>query len=276
MENLEEKLLRDNWVTLEQLALATQEAERLNKSIWVALAKLGILTQEDIAIFFAQESGIPYVRISDYQIRKEVINLVDEDFCRQNLVLPLFKIKDILFVACANPLDTTVIDELMSKTALDIEPLIANPDSIIQAQDYYYGLKNSLFALESFVRKQRPVHSLPFYRASERVPLNLPVWLTVEDDGLALHSSSPIEGITRDISYGGTSIGLNIFLFIPKGTIVMLEFRLGNEPSLTSKAKGEVVYCRMEKGLRYFLGVMFLEIEDAVRNGLLRLVEKNP
>ena len=60
MEELEQKLIQDKWVTTEQLALAAQESKRIGKSIWVTLVRLGILSEEDIAIFFAQESGIPY------------------------------------------------------------------------------------------------------------------------------------------------------------------------------------------------------------------------
>jgi len=276
VESLEEKLIQDKRITPEQLALARKEAKRLGKSFWVALAKLGILSQEDIAIFFAQESGIPYVRISDYQITDEVIRLVDEDFCRQNLVIPLFKINNTLFVACVNPLDTTVVDSLLSKTGFDIEPLIASPYSISQAQDYCYGLEDRLFNLERFVLKQGAMRSLPFSRASERIPLKVPVWLCVEDKRLVLKYSSPIEGTTRDISSEGTAVGLNILLFIPKGAMVMLEFKSTKGSSFKSaiKTKGEVVYCRMEEGLRYFLGIRFIDIEDPVRRELLKLAEQ--
>jgi hypothetical protein len=276
MEELEQRLIQDKWVTTEQLALAAQESKRIGKSIWVTLVRLGILSEEDIAIFFAQESGIPYARISDYQISEEVIHLVDEDFCRENLILPLFKIKNVLFIACANPLDTVTIDNLMAKTGYDIEPLIAHPRSIIQAHDSYYGLQDRFFDMQNFIIKQKPTRSLPFYRTSKRIPLNLPVWISVEDEELALSYSSPIEGITKDISSGGTAIGLHVFLYIPKGTIVSVEFRTGKESSHTSviKAKAEIVYCRMEKGLRYFLGVKFVKIEDNARKELLKLAEQ--
>ena len=266
MEGLEEKLIQDKWLTPEQLVLAAGEAKRLGKSIWVALVKLGILSEEDIAIFFAQRVGIPYVRITDYQISDEVIHLLDEDFCRENLVLPLFKIRNTLFVVCVNPLDTTVIDRLRRRTGFDIEPLIANSCSITQAQDYYYGLKQEVFDLERFILEQRSVRSLPFYRASERIALNLVVRLCVEDKGLILHYSSAIEGITQDISSDGTCMGLSVFLFIPRGTVVSLEF-IG----VGIKLKGEIIYCRMSKGLRYFLGVRFVEVEDRTRRELLKL-----
>ena len=274
MEDLEEKLIQDKWVTPEQLGLAAQEAKRLGKSIWVALVKLGILSQEDIAMFLAQESGICYVRISDYEISNEVIRLVDEDFCRQNRIFPLFKIKNRLFVACANPQDTAITDNLMSKTGLDIEPLIANPDLISQAQDYYYGLQERHFDLHRFILKKRPMRSIPLYRASERISLNVPVWLYLETKELVLHRPSPIEGITRDISNDGTCVGLHISLFIPKGTIIRLEFRPSAKTSLKStiKLRGEIVYCRMDKGRHYLLGVKFVQMQDNSRKELLKLL----
>ncbi|MFH1577460.1 MAG: PilZ domain-containing protein [Candidatus Omnitrophota bacterium] len=276
-KDLEERLIQDNWLTPQQLVLATHEAKRLNKSIWVSLAKLGILSQDDIAAFFAQESGIPYVRISDYQINSEVICLLEEDFCRQNSVLPLFKIAERLFVACANPWDTTVIDSIVTKGGFDVEPLIASPYSISQAQDYYYGHQEKIFDLRRFILKDKPACSMPFYRSSKRVPFNISVCLLVEAKEVVLNSSSPIEGTTQDISYNGTAIGLHIFLFIPKGTTVILEFRLPAESASPSiiKAKGEIVYCRMEKQLRYFLGVKFLAIEDNARSELLNLAKHN-
>lgn len=276
MEGLEEKLIQQKWVTPEQLALAAQESKRLGKNIWVALSGLGILSEEDIAVFFAEESGIPYVRISDYQISEEVIRSVNEDFCRENLILPLFKIKSVLFVACANPLDTVTADTLAAKTGYDIETLIAYSRSIIQAQDRYYGLQDKFFQAQDFIINRKPTRSLPLYRRSKRIPLSLPVWITVEDKELTLSYSSPVEGITKDISSGGTAIGLHVFLYLPKGTMLNVEFRtqmqLPQAPVI--KAKAQIVYCRMEKGLRYFLGVKFIEIEDNAREELFKLAEQ--
>lgn len=275
MEELEAKLTQDNWVNAQQLILAKQEAKRCGKSIWVGLLKLGYLSEEDIAIFLAQESGITYVRVSDYEISDELIRLVDENFCRENQVIPLFKIKDRLFVACTNPLDTVLVDSLAKLTGCNIEPLMSSTHLITQAQDYYYGIEDRAFALEKFIRRQAPLHGLMFGRESERLPLNIPVLLKVEDKGLVLHYSSAIEGHTRNISQTGTAIGLHIFLFLPKGTNLSLEFKLAlglsQEPPQIIKAKGEVVYCLMEKGQHYFLGIKFTELEDTARSQLLKL-----
>ncbi|MBU0549155.1 MAG: PilZ domain-containing protein [Candidatus Omnitrophica bacterium] len=276
MDNLEEKLIQDKWVSLEQLNLANQESRRIGKSLWVCLVRLGILTQEDVSVFFAQESGIPYVRISDYQISEEVIKLVDEEFCRENLILPLFKIKDILFVAFVNPLDTTTVDSLLTQTGCQIEPLIANMQSIRQAQDDYYGLQEKIFDFRRLIMKEKPARSLPFYRNSERVPLNLPVLVSIEDKSLALRYSSALEGVTRDITRDGMAVGIYVFLFIPKGATVNLEFKPGEEKAFSKesiKVRGEVVYCRMQRGLRYFLGIRFIKADEKSCHELLKFIK---
>lgn len=275
MEDLETRLIQGNLVTKEQCNLAKEEALRLSKPIWVGLVRLGYLSLEDIVICLAQESGIAYVRPSDYRITDEVIRLVDENFCRRNLCLPLFKVKDTLFVACMNPLDTTVIDSLANLTGFNIEPLFASVYSITAGCDYYYGIEDRVVRVEKLLVKQGLLSQLPFWRDSKRMPLNIPVSLKLEDENVVLNYSSPLEGYTRDISLGGTAIGLQVFLFIPKGTSLFLEFRLS--PGLSSslvpsvKAKGEVVYCRMEKSQHYFLGIKFIEIEDSACNQLLKL-----
>lgn len=276
MKELETKLIQNNWITLEQLSLAQQEALRCGKSIWVALAKLGYLSDEDIAIFFAQESGIAYVKISDYKISPEILHLADEAFCRENLAIPLFKIKNILFIACSNPFDTTLLDNLMKMVNCDVEPLIATKHSILQALDYYWGVEDKTFALEKFIITQAPLQGVTFWRESERMPLDMPVAIKIDDAAISLNGSFSIEGYTRNISCGGTAVGLYIFLFLPKGTKVSLEFKPSAIISCASepiKISGEVVYCHMEKGKWYFLGIKFSETNEEVKAQLIRLAE---
>jgi len=271
MQDLQAKLIQDNWITTQQFNLARQEAAKMAKSIWVALIKLGHLTAEDLAIFFAQETGIAYVRVSDYKIIPEVASLIDENFCRENSVIPLFKVEDRLFAAFSNPLDTALVDRLTKLTNCDVEPLISSADSISRALDIYYGPQDEDFAIEKFVVKQAPLRRLGFWRESERIPLEIPVSVKVEDKSVLLHYSSPIEGMTRNLSSRGTAVGLHIFLFIPKGTKLSLEFKSVAQPTQIIKAEGEVVYCRMEKGQRYFLGIKFAKIDEFSRNQLVQL-----
>lgn len=274
MEELELKLTQQNILTAEQLNSAKADSSQCGKSIWASLVKLGYMSEEDIAIFFSQESGINYVRISDYEINYEVIRLLEEGFCRENLVIPLFKIKDTLFVACTNPLDTILIDSLTKLSGCSVELLIATRLSIVQALDLYLGPEEKSFNIVKLMYKQGPLQGLIPWRESERLNLSIPVSIRVEDKSISLNCSSPLEGYSRNISQSGTAIGLQVFLFLPKGVNVSLEFypneASGGSPAVI-KAKGEIVYSRMEKGQRYLLGILFTEIDELARSQLFKL-----
>ena len=264
MDNLEERLVREHLISEEQLALAYQEAKRLNKSIWVALEKMDVLNEEQIALFFSEELGIPYVRPNDYAINEELINVVEEDFCRQNMLIPLFKIDNLLYVAMTNPLDTTVLDGLSARAGCIIEPLVASPSAVLQAIDSNHGIDDRFSFLQKLVLRQRPLSALPFSREAERIPLSVPVKLRLEGTQVVFRSKIAVDGLTKDISAGGTAVGLEIFLYLPKGTAVSMEFQPQAGILSSSKgvfAKGEIVYCRMEKGRQYFLGIKFTQVD---------------
>ena len=188
--------------------------------------------------------------------------------------MPLFKIKETLFAACANPLDATLINNLANLCGCPIEPLFASAYSIIKALDSLYGLEDKLFEAGNFILEQEPLEGLPFFRESERLPLNIPVSISLEDASFTLPFSSPIDGYSRDISRNGTAVGLEIFLFLPAGIKISLDFKPGATlfaSGQTIKVKGEIVYCRMEKGQHYFLGIKFSEITEEARNQLFKL-----
>ncbi len=259
MEDLDAKLVQDKWVETMGLVAAKQEAARYGKSLWTAFVKLGYLSEEDIAMFFSSLSNIPYVKVSDYEISPEVLALADEDFYRENLVVPLFKIKNILFAACANPLDTGLMDNLSHIGNCDVEPLMSSAKAIHAALDYYYGPPQKDFEIEKFMIQQNTLKGLAFWRESERLRLEIPVRVTVADPALVLHHAPVIESRTTNISRNGSAVGVQVFMFLPKGVAVSMEFKLEREGAAPRviQAKGEIVHSHMEKGQRYFLGIKF-------------------
>lgn len=274
MENLENKLIADNWITQERLERARQEAAHTRKSVWAMLIKLGFISWDNLCIFFAQESGVPYVQISDYKINPETLRILDEDFCRQNVVIPLFKIKETVSIACSNPLDTELLNNILKCVPFNVELLLAPSASILNALDTFYGPRENAFELEKLIIQQGPLKGLAFWRESERLSLAIPVSMKIEDSALALSYTLPIDGWTRDISHNGTAIGLEVFLYLPKRINVSLEFKPEHtllSSGKTIKTKGEIVYCRMEKGQHYFLGIKFTEISAQARDELFRL-----
>ncbi len=278
MDDLEIKLVHDNWINPQQFQLVREEAKKLAKSFWSVLIRNKYMSCEDVALFFAQEAGIPYVKLADYKISPQVLKLIDEEFCRRNCLIPAFKVKDVLFVACANPCDTAIMDDLGKLVNFEIEPVVASADSIYQALNVYYGMPEKDFEMAKYIVKSEPLKGLRFWRESERITLNIPVGIRVEDRNTVLNYSSTIEGFTNDISRNGTALGLQVFSFIPRGINISLEFKPDGKLSASEKvikAKGEVVYCRMQKNRHYFLGVKFTGITQEDLNELFKIAGRS-
>mgnify|MGYP001560474189 FL=1 len=272
MENLEDKLVLEKVLTKEQYGRAKEEAYKCQKSFWSMLVKLGFLSADDLSVIFAQESGIAYARIADYKLNPEVMKLLEEGFCRQNSVIPLFKINGVLFPACANPLDTAFMDNLARILSLEIEPLFAPEEAITKALDCYYGPQDKAFSCAELIIKQPALEGLPFWRESERLGLNVPVSITIDDTSLVNPCCQPIESFSRDISRNGAALGLEILFYLPKGTKISIDFKPPQSPQ-PLKAKGEIIYCRMEKSKNYFLGIKFSQISSEALAQLLNLAE---
>lgn len=274
MEGLEEKLINCGLITAQQALQAEKEALACGKALCATLVKLGFVTEEEMAIFFADESSIPYIRVSDYCVSREALALLDENFCRQYMVIPVFKIRESLFVAINNPLDTALIDNLFKITGLDIEPLIASCSQILSNLNLYYGPEDKNFDIEKFIIKQSAIKRMPFHRDSERLDLKIPVSITIDDKNFALRGSLLVDGFTQNISNEGMAIVLELFLFLPKGINLILDLKLGQDMKSAGelvKARGEIVHSYMGKGRKFFLGIKFTDIDGTSRNKLLKL-----
>lgn len=274
MAELAMRLIEKGLVTSGQLNSAEKEASKNKKSVWSALIKLGYLSEEDMTLFFAQESGITYVRVSEYKVDEEVVRLLHETFCRQHILIPLFQVKETLYVACSNPLDTMAIDDAAKMSGCTIEPLVACVRSIKAALDEYFGPPDEDFMIEKLVFRQPPLQGITFKRESERLALNIPAVLTVLDKSVALRASSRIEGYTRNISASGAALSLRVLLFLPKGINIALELKPEQtifKSGAIIKTIGEIIYCNMEQGKHYLVGIKFKKIEHEELEKLIKL-----
>ncbi|MBI4336062.1 MAG: type II secretion system ATPase GspE [Candidatus Omnitrophica bacterium] len=138
----EEQLLSSGLLTGEQIAAAREEAAKTGFILEKAIIRLGLATEEDIAGIIAQNMGVPFVDIRNYIIDPEFVMLVPEALAKKHALIPLFKIRDALTVAMANPQDIIAIDDVRAKSRCAIiEPVLATRSAIEQAIDQYYGAK---------------------------------------------------------------------------------------------------------------------------------------
>ncbi|MBN1522509.1 MAG: Flp pilus assembly complex ATPase component TadA [Candidatus Aureabacteria bacterium] len=123
----------------EQLGLAKKQAQELNEPLRQSVIKLGMITEKELIENIAEYLDIPFMDISTFNIKKEVLNIVPEDLAKKYMVMPLFKIGNSITVAMMDPMNLYAIDDLRSRTDLDIKIVISTERIIRKTIEKYYG-----------------------------------------------------------------------------------------------------------------------------------------
>ncbi len=163
-ERLKKGLISDGVITVEQLRGAEESAELENESLSTVLVKSGYVTEEVLVNFIGEKMHIPYLNIGNYSIDRKILELVPEHIARRHTVIPLFKIEDIITIAMSDPLDIIALDATSTAAQSRIETILATDESIHEAIDKYYGVKDVRHELaddragggEDMVVRERP------------------------------------------------------------------------------------------------------------------------
>ncbi len=106
------------------------------------------------------ESMIPHIDLEQYVIDPEIPELIDVDLAKKYILIPVKKESDNLFVAMADPLNIFAIDDLKITTGLNINPVVAEKQSILDAIEQYYGKETARKAAEDFYKQYEVKQSL--------------------------------------------------------------------------------------------------------------------
>lgn len=139
LEKLKYDLVRDGYVSYDDIEKAHEIAVSQNVNIGQILIKTHLISEEVLLKFLESKLHIPYVNLKDYTLDKRCLPLISFNDARKYKIIPLFKIENVLTVAMADPLDLFAIDKIVEKTGCDIEPVISEESSVLKKIDEYYN-----------------------------------------------------------------------------------------------------------------------------------------
>ena len=140
-------LIEAKLVTKEQLeeALALQERAEDNIPLGEILVSMGYLSEEGLALTLSKKLNIAYLSFDAgtlvIEYDQNLAKLVNEEFARNRLVLPLSRTPDTISVAMWNPLDLTAIDNLRRITAKNVVVSCSTRKDIQEGINRLYVLK---------------------------------------------------------------------------------------------------------------------------------------
>ncbi|MBC7189216.1 Flp pilus assembly complex ATPase component TadA, partial [Candidatus Aerophobetes bacterium] len=163
-------LLKEKFITQEELERAQKYQKQHGGSLADALIKLGIINEEQLIIGLAKQLGIPHVKLSNYKIDPEVMELLPEEIIRKEKVIPLAKSGNSLTIATSDPLNVLLIDSLRARTGYTIQTIAATPSEIEQVIGSYFSTKAEKTLSELI--KSTDDDTLTLVGAEERVDLD--------------------------------------------------------------------------------------------------------
>ncbi|WP_026563422.1 GspE/PulE family protein [Bacillus sp. UNC41MFS5] len=142
-KRLGDLLIEEGLITLEQLQ-ATLDGKDASQKLGDALLQRGYLTEQQLVEVLQYQLGIPHVSLFQYPFDTNLFSLITKETAKRNLIIPLKRDGNKLFVAMANPMDFIVIDDLRLSTGFHIEPAIATKDDILRTINKYYDVDDGL------------------------------------------------------------------------------------------------------------------------------------
>ncbi|KQX66721.1 GspE/PulE family protein [Angustibacter sp. Root456] len=136
---LAEILLADGLVDEGQLSAAFDEHQRVGRSLGRVLVDQGVLTETQLVAALAQQIGLPFVDLQEYQVDGSATGRVPGAVVRRHNCLPIGYSDDgKLLVAMADPGNVFALDDIRSMTGMEVRPVVATRADVIAAIDRYY------------------------------------------------------------------------------------------------------------------------------------------
>jgi len=164
--SLENVLFKENFITEKDIEKAEQYQKEKGGTFSEIFIKLGAVTEEQVVMGLAKQLGIPHMKLTNYRLDPEVMEIFPERIVRKNKIVPLSKSGNTLTIATSNPLDVLVIDDLRASTGCNIQTIVSTPSEIEHAIEDYYSANQAEYSKELEAKKVRK-------EVSEKESINL-------------------------------------------------------------------------------------------------------
>ena len=138
-KQLGELLIERGLITKAQLDKALEMQRQKGGLIGQILVVLGFTKEEEIAQALTVQYGFPYLPLSNYELSKNIVQLIPENVARQYCLMAVDKIGDTLTVAMANPLNVKAIEDIELLTKCNVQVFVSTMTDVSNAIAKFYA-----------------------------------------------------------------------------------------------------------------------------------------
>src|SRR5450755_1970118 len=128
--SLGQQLVGADVITPDQLDQALAEGSQKGLRLGETLVEMGMVQEETILPFIESHLGVPATRLRDGMIDPLAVRLIPRRMAESLDAVALFRVRDALCVAMADPQNLEQVDEIERVTHLRVRPVFAFRSSI--------------------------------------------------------------------------------------------------------------------------------------------------
>ncbi|MEP6862841.1 MAG: hypothetical protein ABJE66_19600 [Deltaproteobacteria bacterium] len=144
-KRLGEMLVEAHLLSEQQLRVALKEQQRWGGSLGRTVVEMKLVGEPDLVRVLAEQLKVAAIDLDAIEIPQSVLAWVTADMADLHAIVPYAQPMKFLDIAMADPTNLTVLDELRTRTKLNIRPALAGPKMIERAIGKYYGRGFSRF-----------------------------------------------------------------------------------------------------------------------------------
>ena len=135
---LGELLVETGLLAKDKLVEALEAQKESGKRLGETLIDMEVISEEEMAFALAMQLKIPYVDLSQHEVKGDIIGAIPEEVSRKFVCVPISLKNNILDVAMADPLDLNMMKDLQFITGYNIQPAISTTTHILQVLQKHY------------------------------------------------------------------------------------------------------------------------------------------
>jgi len=141
-----EMLVAGGLIKEEQLTRALEEQKKRGGKVGEILVDLGYISEHMMATFLARQLHLPYIEIEKQLVDPDSVKMIPADMARRITAIPLYRDKEALVVAMADPLNIFGLDDMQKAAGKEIRKVVATRSDIQKAISSYYGMGHTIDA----------------------------------------------------------------------------------------------------------------------------------
>ena len=142
-------LIEQDLINQAQLDQALEEHRRTPKSLGRVLIDLGMIKESDLVRALAEQVGLEFVDLTDYNIDPTATTLLPDTLARRYRAIPIGERDGKLLVAMSDPANVYALDDIRAITNRDVQPVVATASDVEQAISKFAHMDGQVEALAS-------------------------------------------------------------------------------------------------------------------------------